>query len=135
MILLHLLRTFNHTLCITSSETSLTYSNDVFDYQEQNILRKTFEVHVCVLWLDQETKIEGRIQPLEKQYRIHLLYRRQEMGCRLEVESNQIEEFRIEFYRIFQIIFHLRINRIIDFRIKSKEFRTNPASKKFDSTL
>ena len=48
------------------------------------------------------------------------------------VESN---EFRLDFYRIFRIIFRLRINRIINFWIESNEFRTNPASEKFDSTL
>ena len=48
------------------------------------------------------------------------------------VESN---EFRIDFYRIFQITFHLQINRIANFGIESNEFRMNPASEKFDSTL
>ena len=48
------------------------------------------------------------------------------------IESN---EFRIDFYRIFRIIFHLRINQIINFRIESNEFRMNPASENFDFTL
>ena len=35
------------------------------------------------------------------------------------VESN---EFRIDFHKIFRIIFHLQINRISNFRIESNEF-------------
>ena len=54
----------------------------------------------------------------------------------LEVESNRIERisnwFFIEFIELF---FSFRINRIINFRIESNEFRTNPSSEKFDSTL
>ena len=45
------------------------------------------------------------------------------------VESN---EFRIDFYRICRIIFHLQI---INFRIESNKFRTNSGSEKFDSIL
>ena len=47
----------------------------------------------------------------------------------------QLNERRIDSYRIFRIIFTFRINRIINFRIESNEFRTNPASEKFDSNL
>ena len=53
----------------------------------------------------------------------------------LEVESNRIERISNWFLSNFWIIFHLRINRIINFRIESNEFRTNPSSEKFDSTL
>ena len=50
------------------------------------------------------------------------------------VESNRTN-FELIFIEFFELFFTFRINRIINFRIESNEFRTNPASEKFDSTL
>ena len=54
--------------------------------------------------------------------------------CRGGVESNQTN-FELIFIKVFELFFTFRINRIINFRIESNEFRTNPASEKFDTTL
>ena len=43
--------------------------------------------------------------------------------------------FKLIFIKFFELFFTFRINRIIDFQIESNEFRTNPASEKFNSTL
>ena len=43
--------------------------------------------------------------------------------------------FELIFIEFFELFFTFRINRIINFWIESNEFRTNPASEKFDSTL
>ena len=48
------------------------------------------------------------------------------------VESNRTN-FELIFIEFFELFFTFRINRIINFRIESNEFRTNPASEKFDS--
>ena len=50
------------------------------------------------------------------------------------VESNQTN-FKLILIKFFELFFTFRINRIITFRIESNEFRTNPASEKFDFTL
>ena len=52
----------------------------------------------------------------------------------VEVESN-LTNFDLIFIEFFELFFTFRINRIINFRIESNEFQTNPASEKFESTL
>ena len=55
-------------------------------------------------------------------------------SSRDEVKSNRTS-FELIFIKFFELFFTFQINRIINFRIKSNEFRTNPASEKFESTL